>query len=510
MSKLLSRFSKYIGSNKFYRLIIGFFIFEALWIAISAAYPQAFDENYHFGLIQVFSHYWLPFLSRQPPHADAYSTVARDPSYLYPYLLSFPYRLIELFTKHQMTQVIILRIINVGFFTYGLVLFRKVLLKAKASKALANLILMLFILIPIVPQLAGQVNYDCLMFMLSAAMLLLTFRIIDEFRNHQPSLFSLALFVGGGLLTSLVMYAFLPLLAGMVLFLAIVIYQQYAHRLKQFAIDLAKTWGIQTKLAKIVIIFLLIVPTGMFIAQDGVNLVVYHTIAPSCSSVLTIKQCKAYSPWAYNYKQHNIVLSKGASLKFTNPVVYVFQWVYWMWYRLFFAVNGLNSNFKNYPPLPLPSAAALVLLIIGVFALIKWWRKVFFGNPYIVLLAVVTICYIVALIGQGYITYKYTAVLENMNGRYLIPILMLAAVIFGEAISWSFKKSQKRKAILAVVALVLFLEGGGLLTFIARSDPSWDQENKTIVKINNIARKVIKPVVVKGKKSYHTSIWFFN
>src|ERR1700689_5557788 len=125
MKKYLNRVNVILGSKWFFWIILVVFILSAAWIALSAVYPQAFDENFHFGLIQTYSHYWLPFLSSQPPHANAYGAVARDPSYLYHYLMSFPYRLIALFIHGQTGQVIALRFINIGFFSAGLILFRR-------------------------------------------------------------------------------------------------------------------------------------------------------------------------------------------------------------------------------------------------------------------------------------------------------------------------------------------------------------------------------------------------
>lgn len=510
MPKVLSRISEYMRSIRFYRLVLVLFIFEASWIAISAAYPQAFDENVHFGLIKVYSHYWLPFLTKQPPNADAYGSVAREPSFLYHYLMSFPYRLIEIFTKKQIIQVIILRFIDIAFFVWGITLFRKILLKAGSSKLLTNLILMLFVLIPIVPQLAAQVNYDDLFIPLTAAMILIAFRLNDELKAKKVSIWTLIVFLGGCILTSLVKYAFLPIFAGMVLYLLIVAYKKYKDNIRLFFTQLAITWQQQTRVAKIVLILLSIIPLGMFIERDGVNLVLYHSIQYNCAKALSVKQCMAYSPWAYNYKLHSALVKGGSKMTYSNPIIYAFQWLYWMWYRLFFAVNGPKDHFRNYPPLPLPSAATLVLFIGGVAALIKWWRKIFSSNGYLLMLMVVIVSYILALMGQGYFTYRYTNVLENMNGRYLLPVLILAAAILGKALSYSLSKHQNRKIVVAVVVLLFFLEGGGLFTFIVRSDPSWDIHNKTIVKINNAARKVVKHVIIKGKKKYTTSFWFFN
>jgi len=509
MPKVLSRIADYMRSNKFYRLILVVFLFEAVWIAISAAYPQAFDENYHFGLIKVFSHYWLPFLTSQPPHADAYGAVARTPSYLYQYLMSFPYRLIELFTKKQIVQVVILRLIDVAMFTYGITLFRKILLRIGSSKLLTNLILILFVLIPIVSQLAAQINYDDLMIPLTAAMILIAFRVVDELRAKKASIWTITLFLGGCLLTSLVKYAFLPIFAGLVLFLLVILYQNYRHNIGLFFHQLVNSWKIQSKLAKVIIVFMIIIPLGMFSEMDLVNLAVYHSIQPSCSKVLSVKQCMAYSPWAYNYKNHQQLIHDKTPINFTNPVIYIFQWLYWMWYRLFFAVNGPKSHFKNYPPLPLPSLATFILVIGGTIALIKWRRKIFQKNIYLSMVFVATVCYLIALLAQGYYTYRYTDVLENMNGRYLLPVIILGAAIFGQAISRSFKK-QNYKIIAAILILLFFIEGGGVFTFIIRSDSSWYIHNKAVVKINNTARKVIKHVIIKGKKKYSTPIWFFN
>ncbi len=509
MPRILVRISDYFGSKKFYWLILVLFVFEAGWIAVSAAYPQAFDEGFHFGIIKIYSHYWLPFLSSQPPHADAYGAVFRDPSYLYHYLMSFPYRILALFVHSQISQVIILRFLNIALFTYGIVLFRKVLLRVGTSKSLSNVILTLFILIPIVPQLAGQINYDNLLMPLTAAIILLAFRVMDEVRAHRPSIWSIVLLISFGLLISLVKYAFLPIFAGIALFMLLLVYRSYRPKLGRFFKALNQSWQRQSKLAKALMVGLLIVSFGMFYQRDIINLIDYHSIEPNCAKVLSVKQCMAYSPWAYNYKDHNLLTSGTTTLSYLNPVVYLGQWVYWMWYRLFFAVNGPKDHFTNYPPLPLPSLAALIVGLVGIYALIKWWRKIFANNLYMVFLFVITASYLIALIGQGYYTYQYTAVLENMNGRYLLPVLLLGAAIVGQAVSLAFK-DQARKIIFAVIILLLFVEGGGILTFIARSGPNWDLNNKAVVTVNDKARKVINHVVVKGRKTFKGPIWFFN
>lgn len=501
---------KLLDSRGFLVFILIFFIFESGWIALSAAYPQAFDEQFHFGLIQVYSHYWLPFLSSQPAHANSYGAVARDPSYLYHYLMSFPYRLIKLFVHGQTGQVILLRFLNIGLFVWALILMRRLLLRVGTSTPLANFCLLLFTLIPIVPQLAAQINYDNLLIPLVAWVILLTFRVADQVMAHKLSVASMVDLACLCLLTSLVKYAFLPIFLVVAIFLIFIAILTYKKNYHQFFRQLLDNWKQQSRLLQGVLIGLVLISAGMFIQRDGINLIKYHNLAPNCSTVLNVKDCGAYSVWSTDYSRHLAVqseLQKG-TFSYMTPLKYLSEWVYWMWYRSFFAVNGPASGFTNYAPLPLPATITAIITLVGLFYVVKWRRKIFRGNIDLVFLALVSGVYIVALIIQGYSTYRYTGVLENMNGRYLLPILLLMAAIFGRAISLQLRRATITKAVISLVVLLLFLQGGGIITFITRSDDTWYFQNHVVTKVNHAAQKIIKPVVLKGKKQYSSSLWF--
>lgn len=125
-------------------------------------------------------------------------------------------------------------------------------------------------------------------------------------------------------------------------------------------------------------------------------------------------------------------------------------------------------------------------------------------------LALVTLIYLATLLLEGYLIYRYTNELELMNGRYLLPIVLMAAAIFASAFSFALRKKAFIKALAAVVVIALFLQGGGFLTFISRSDSSWDFQNKAVVKANNAVRKITGPVIIDGNKTYTTSMWFYN
>src|SRR4051794_33439598 len=94
-----------LRSRAFFVAIMVLFVIEAVWIAFSATYPMVFDENTHFGIIQLYAHKWSPLFLHQPPHAEFAGALTRDPSYFYHYLMSFPYRLLTHTTSSVMAQV---------------------------------------------------------------------------------------------------------------------------------------------------------------------------------------------------------------------------------------------------------------------------------------------------------------------------------------------------------------------------------------------------------------------
>src|SRR5882724_9076501 len=125
MNRVVSIIVSILRSRRFFYAVLAFFAIEGVWIALSAAYPMAFDEDFHLGVIRVYTHGWSPFLSGQPDNAGQFGALAADPSYLYHYLMSFPYRLVGLVTDSQTAAVIVLRLLNIAMAVAGVGLFRR-------------------------------------------------------------------------------------------------------------------------------------------------------------------------------------------------------------------------------------------------------------------------------------------------------------------------------------------------------------------------------------------------
>lgn len=490
MLKILKRLPSFVGSDLFFKIIIGLFVFQALWWVFSALYPGAFDEAFHLGIIKIYAQGWSPFLGQQPEGADIYGAIFRDGSYLFHYLMSFPYRFLTLFTSNETAIVIWLRLINVALFTAFLLVSKKVLRRAGLSGAISNLSLLFITLIPIVPQVASQLNYDNLLVLLVAVIVLYIQKSIIKLQAKQLPLQEIAVVVSISLFASVVKYAFLPVFVGVFLFY-VGAYFYYRKSIK-FAKLTKKTYAQIPKLTKVLLIAGLIMGAGLFIERFGVNTISYGSPVPDCGKVMTYEQCMKYPPWGRDQKY-----AAKYDKPNPNPVDYMGQWTVGMWYRLFFAINGdvPQDRYVNYPPLPLPSISAVVLLLVSIFAVIRYARELF-KKPIVVASATIATTYIGVLWFQNYSMYLKAGLAVAVNGRYLLIVALPLAILFGLALQRLFANRRKSAYLLTAVILLCFLQGGGLINFIVRSKPTWYWPNQTIIDVNQNAQKVLKPFVI--------------
>lgn len=494
LNRIGRRLTDLLASQWFFYSIIAFFILQAVWIALSAAYPMAFDEDFHLGIIRLFADGLSPFAAPQPESADSFGAIIRDPSYLYHFLMSVPYRFIDLFTNNQTAIVIFLRLINVALFTVGLLLFRKVLLRAKMSPAFTHAALAIFVLVPIVPQLAAHINYDNLLVPLLGWMCLLVARIIEGLRTKHLDAGAVGLLVLACMASSLIKYEFLPFVAAIVLFVGFMIVRAFGRRTPRV---IGRDWLRLPRKTTIGMVVVFVVLLGLMAQRYGVNLAQYQTLKPSCDIVLDEQRCQAYGPWARNHwlEQHKAKFNK-------SPLAYSWVWLQSLHYRSFFAVSGPQNSYTNYPPLPLPAATAVIIAVSGLTALLLFWRHVFAGHTLLLFLCVMGALYLSALWVEDYSQFLETGQPVAINGRYLIPILLPLGAVFGRALSLALQLKSAVKPFLATAAIVLFLAGGGVITFILRSDSSWYWPNHTVNVVNDNARRMLAPIIFEGNKYY--------
>jgi hypothetical protein len=487
----LSRLYAIAGSTGFFWFIVGVFVFQAVWLAATANYPMAFDEDFHFGLIKIYAHHISPFWSGQPAGADIFGALTRDPSYLYQYLMSFPYRLINLFTHRETIQVLFLRAINIGLFAWALVLYRRLLSKTRASQALINLSLLIFVLIPIVPYLGAQINYDNLMIPLTALALILTVRLRHSMKAGIFNTHAMLYLYSVLLAASLVKYAFLPILLAITGYLLYEAYKFYGT--PSALIEAIRIGGRRiSRPALIGLMALGLVTTVLFVERYAVNIVKYHAPVADCGQVLDYSHCKDYGPWIRDY---NLEQNKGdpslSLLAFNN------DWFKGMWYRSFFGISGVKNDFANSGPLTYPAVGTIVFAGVGAAAFLvtakKLWRRYY--APAMWLLLTVSLVYVVVLWLDNYQMYNQTGIAVAINGRYLLPVIPIVVLMTALGVNEVLGPRRWLKAALASVVILSYLWGGGFLTYVLRSNDSWYWPGTPLKGANEFIIRDIGPYV---------------
>lgn len=497
--KVTDKIYTVISSKKFFYVIIGLLILQAVWLALTVQYPQAFDESYHFGIIRVYAHQWLPFITVEPASAKGFGDITRYDSYMYHYLMSFPERLISLFTHITQTHVILLRFINIGLFVGGVVFFRRLLARLNISAALIHVALFIFVIVPVVPALAATINYDNMLFLfvpILAGLALTCATAIINNRSLPAS--SFMLFIAVGCIGSLTQYAFVPIFAGAFLYLLVL--WAISRAKKQILKSIIPSFKSIKRSTQIIVVVFFLISGGLFAERYVGNVVLYHAFAPDCQDVKPLKECLTYGPWARNYYLAQTV--QKTNPPYTPPILrYPFSWVKAMMYRLYYTIN---YNFKEYDPLPVPYITAWVIGGLGTLLVLAFWRSILRIDKRLLLLVSIVALYIGGLFYVNFTQFLHYRTMVAVNGRYLIAILPILFIFIGLAYKHLFEKLFKKRAnafisIFAVVILLLALQGSGAATYLLRSQPIWYWQDKNLIEFNTTVKDSITPFVIGSK-----------
>lgn len=488
----------FLRSRTFFWAILALFVIESSWIAFSAIYPMVFDENTHFGIIQLYAHHLSPIWTQQPANASWAGALTRDPSYLYHYLMSFPYRLIAALTSDQMVQVIFLRFINIGLFLSGLVLFRKLLLKTKVSPAIIHTAILFFILTPVVPLLAGQINYDNLLIPLVALTLLLASDVNSQLQTKRQLPYGKVLVLSAVcLFSSLVQYMYLPIMTGVFLWLGWQTFTLWRHDRSRVFNHTGAGWTATNWRNRLAIGLPVLIALGLFVQMYGVNVIKYHDLTPACDQVLSRTECAGYAPWLRNQE----VLAKHLNPN-TNPVLYGGSWLYRMFVASFFTSSGGGQSGTMYlsvNPMPVIFLSALAVFVIGGCLLILYRQKVFRGYEHMGLILFVTLFYTATLWLHNYQDFMRYGEKIAIQGRYFFPVAIPFMIILALAFRQLLGHRAHLKVALSAAAFVLCLQGGGALTYILNSNETWYWQNDGIARLNHATQAIVKPLVVVKK-----------
>lgn len=474
LSPIILKYVKLIGLHKTASFVFSFLFLSSLFIALFSLYPMAFDEDFHLGLIRIYATSWIPYGIEHTKDMATYGLATADPSYLWHYIQSFPYRLLDWIGLSEQAIVILLRMLNIAVFMAGIWIYYITLRFAGFGNKFSSVVLAFFALIPIVPMLAGQINYDNPLFVIVGLSMLLALRIHRSF-THKYRLpvrdtWALIIVLTIGIA---IKYAFLPIAGGIVVWLLFVVWQQRAH----FTLNglLTKFYEQTTRLRTVTKLLIAsgLVISGFFATKYIVNYVEYGSPIPDCAEVFDTESCKSYGPWGRNYMLKQDLSPTFEPISF--PQYIIDDWLPDMATRLTFAVAGPTNDYQTKEPIPLVEDTFIWLTTIGCLLALYFWRPIF-RRPLMSLTFVVGVIYIGSLMVRLYSAYVKTGQPVAINGRYLLPLLPFigAGLILGYALLLQKIHRQKWACWIAAIFIgFLVLSGAGIATYVLLAEPSW-------------------------------------
>lgn len=485
-----SRLRALLGSRTFFIFLVGLFVVQASWIALSSKFPQAFDEAYHLGIIKEYAEQWSPFIAQQGSETYHFGDITRYPSYLYHYLMSFPYRILDSLLSSETQIIILLRFINIAFFVAALVLFRKVLLRIKNAPAMVHTVLAVFMFLPVAPYLASHINYDNLLILWVAWFLLLLFQFLTTL--HHRNTFDTKAFVliaCVGLLGTIIKIAFLPILTAAFLVLLVVVFRWWKHT-KRSGAAIKHNFKALPKLTQVTLIVLLAVSMGLFVERYGYNTLQYKTPLPECSEILDVEKCSAYPVWLRN---HTLAQTHEPHVDALQIRVFGKTW-FWLSSRGLFAVFDAEHGGRAVYGVRWLAVGMVGLCMAGLLLAAVYWRHVLRSNYLLQASLAIIVLYMLVLVLQNYADFTRYGIPIAIQGRYLLPILPLVGMFVALGFSCAVRRHKTLQGILASTAIGMMVVYGGMATYILRTEPRWYWDNKTVIDANEFKRSVLEKI----------------
>ena len=469
---------KWLGSSWAFTFILLLFVTETGWLALTSRFPMAFDETYHFGLIRFFSHRLNPIVTHQAASTYKFGAIVQDPSFLYHYLMSFPYRLITLFTHSLEAQVIGLRLINVALAVASLLVMRKLLKLVDLSDGLANVAVLAFAMTPLVTALSAQINYDNLLILSASLCIYETVLFAKELDQKVVNAGRLLALLSLCLFASLVKFSFLPVFLGIV---GLIVWKFIAYGRRNDANLLAeaqKSFTSINRYPKLLLLTATILSSLLFVRFYGVNLVKYHNPVPQCNQVLNVPACKHYYSWNNDYTIAQHYHDAHPKAVQANTLQYSAYWSLLSSFQLFGAIMPLQGLY--YVSQSYLSIIAL-LGVTGLICTIINFKTMLQKNKNLLAITAISLIYVLFLWARNYHDYLHLGQPVAVNGRYLAPVLIYFYALLGSGLHHTLKGRQTTalivKLALALAVVVSFAYYGGFSQYLSQIRPVYGRIN---------------------------------
>lgn len=409
------------------------------------------DEVFHFDSIKYYaSHGIYPIVGHQDS-AFQLGDIARESSYLYHYLLSFPFRLVKAF---NIEPFLILRIINILMAIGTLYVLNAIAINLKIIKSLRISLLFLVSNIPMFIFVSSAINYDNSVILLSALGFLICIKLTQKYSVKLVSTL-LIMSVYGPLLK----YSFLPLTLGFVIFCGIITLKNYKGALAGL-----KVFKRKSPILFVTVIFIFVIGSILFIERYVGNIYMYRNIRPNCNQVLTHEQCLNNGIYSRSQK---IKQHKPREPVNISPDLYLVQWT-----RIMFGgTYGLTAHNK-YNPTPIIINISLIMFYILIIYFFRYvWTiqktRIYLFIPFI------SLFYILSLLLTNISAYRRSGIISlAVQGRYWLPVLLpfIFYVVYLGKLNNPKKIFARR---ILIVILICFSIFSGLPNILNGINSSW-------------------------------------
>lgn len=457
--------SRFVESNTFFKLTVGWFVLQAIFMAISTQYAIPPDERYHFNLIKLFDQSgWLPILHDQSGYYFL-SEVVRSPFTLYHYLLSLPAH----FFINLPHNLFGLRLFNIGLGVISLYLTARLADRLRLPAAAKNLSLFMLANTLMFLFLSASVSYDNLLIPLALVSLVLMFDLLKKFQTSTLLLLALALLAG--LLTAI---KFIPIAVA----IGLVITCKILASPQLFISNVRKTWP-KSRWFHVTVTAPLLIVLAIFFQHYVLNLARYHTYSPSFRQV-NPALC------VNNYNYPCVEIPRGQPS--TQPLKSIFNYLPAWGSSMISGTYGIEGHkYANSPQFM--SMFSRLLIVLAVLAFIV---KFSLRDRRIALVAGISGFYVVALIFTNFRTYRDSRVLElGLQSRYLFVILP-ALYLIGNHYILRLLRSSYLQGVYLTACLVIFLFAG-LPSYILITNPAW--HNNNTININSRLKQGLQHII---------------
>jgi hypothetical protein len=373
----------------------------------------------------------------------------------------------------------------------GFYVFSRLFKKIGIHQKFINITLLLFASLPITSLVTATINYDNMLLVLTALYLLVGVRIIQSSKVLWHDYVAL---VGVGCLASITKYTFLPIFFASAIYLVIIVYRRYGKKFFSSLINSAK------KAQRYSVVLLggaTILFVCLFSAAYLRNVIIYGNPHPSCMQTLGKERCLASPVIARSVKAKETKDQRSVAPLKSYTIT-------WFQNMTGFGATG-NSTTKDILGSGQPPQVLLNLLVFGTLAgvcvLLYAWRSLRKNLSWYFLLtmAIVLISSVYLNNVRGY--YSNHAIFANQP-RYLLSILPILLIMSILAFNFVARKSPCLKLAALAIVMLMFTQGGGVVTHILRSNDTWYWQNSKVLKINHMAKKVIDPFVTEKISKY--------